>query len=112
MATTRKYITLQQFADFHQVSVTLIREFADFGLIEIRQTENISCIYSDDMEKYERAIRLHKELGVNKEGIEIIIGMREKLTTMQNELNRLRHLLKKHEDQMLTLFPKEFFDVE
>ncbi len=94
MAPTRKYITLQQFADFHQISVTLIMEFADFGLIEIRHTESTPCIYSDDMEKCERAIRIYKELGVNKEGIEIILEMRERQAEMQKELYRLRHLLK------------------
>lgn len=112
MAPTRKHITLQQFAEFHQVSVTLIMEFADFGLIEIRQIESTPCIYSDNMEKCERAIRLYKELGVNKEGIEIILEMRERQAEMQIELTRLRHLLKKHEKNMITIFTEEFFDVE
>ena len=34
---TIKYVTIEEFADFHKVTTTVVREFADFGLIEIRQ---------------------------------------------------------------------------
>ncbi|NOX86067.1 MAG: hypothetical protein GXO86_08905 [Chlorobi bacterium] len=107
-----KYITLREFANFHEISVTLIREFADFGLIEVRQIKNKPCIHIDDMERCERVIRLHKELGVNKEGIEIILEMRRRLEEMQKEITRMKHVLNKYENRIANLFPEEFFDVE
>ncbi len=112
MATISKYITLREFANFHEISVTLIREFADFGLFEVRQIKNKPYIHIDDMERCERAIRLYKELGVNKEGIEIILEMRQKQEEMQKEITRMKHLLNKYEARLLNLFPEEFFDVE
>jgi len=112
MAITRKYITLEQFADFHQVNITVIHEFADFGLFEIRIVEDSPCIFSEDIERCERAIRLYKDFGVNKEGIGIILEMREQQAEMRKELTRLRHQLKKHEEKMIKLFSEEFFDAE
>ena len=97
MGTIKQQITIEEFADFHQVTTTLIREFADFGLIRTTRVEQQFCIDPDNLERCERAIRMHKELGVNKEGIEIILDMREKHAEMQRELMQLRHQLKKYE---------------
>ncbi|RLD85611.1 MAG: hypothetical protein DRJ02_10070 [Bacteroidetes bacterium] len=112
MAPTKKYIPLQQLAKFHQVSVALITEFADFGLIEITYTENTPCVHSHDMERCERALRLYKELGINKEGIEIILEMRERQAELQEELSRLKHMLKKYEEKISSFYSDDFLDME
>ena len=107
MATIQKYITINKFADFHQVKTTLLWEFADFGLIEITQVEDQPCIGYKDLDKCERAVRLYRELGVNKEGIEIILNMRDQIAEMQKELARLRHKLAKHESRLERMFLEE-----
>ena len=101
---TIKYVTIEEFADFHKVTTTVVREFADFGLIEIRQVEEKPCIVSNDLDKCESAIRLHRDLSVNMEGIEIILQMREKHTAMQKELILLKHQIKKHEERISEMF--------
>lgn len=105
---TIKYITIKDFADFHQVTTTLVREFADFGLIEISQIKAKPCIVSKNLDKCESAIRLHRDLSVNKEGIEIILEMRERHAEMQKELMLLKHQIKKHEERMAKIFSGEF----
>jgi DNA-binding transcriptional MerR regulator len=107
MNTIRQQITIEEFADFHQVTTELIKEFADFGLINMIQVERQYCIDTGHIERCERAIRIYKDLGVNKEGIEIILDMREKHAQMQQELRWLRHQLKKHEKRMNQLFSEE-----
>lgn len=101
---TLKYITIEEFAEFHQVTAKLVYEFADFGLIEVKQIEKKPFIVADQLDKCERAIRLHRDLGVNKEGIEIILEMREKHAEMQKELLRLKHEIRKHEERMARMF--------
>lgn len=107
MATIQKYITIQHLAEFHQVDSRLLQEFADFGLITIRKTEETPCIVHEELEKCERVIRLHRELGVNKEGIDIILRMRETQSELQQELKRLKYLLQKHGVQFESLFTEE-----
>jgi len=104
MNTIKRQITINEFAEFHQVTIELIKEFADFGLVHIKQVERQYCIDPGQMERCERAIRIHKDLGVNMEGIEIILDMREKHDELLQELKYLRHQLKKHEDRRRQLF--------
>lgn len=103
MATVN-YITIEEFADFHKVTTKLVYEFADFGLIEISQVETKPCIVVTNLEKCESAIRLHRDLSVNMEGIEIILDMREKHGEMKKELALLKHKIKKHEERMAKMF--------
>ena len=104
MNTIKRQITIEEFADFHQVTTELIQEFADFGLISVLKVEQQYCIDTGNIERCERAIRIHKDLGVNMEGIEIILDMREKHAEMQRELKWLRHQLEKHENRVSQLF--------
>ncbi len=106
-----KYVSVRQFADFHQITITLLHEFAEFGLINIQEVENEPCIVIDSLDRYERAIRLHKELGVNKEGIEIILEMRNKIEQLQNELNNMHRKLQKYE-QLKNLLTDRFYDID
>ena len=112
MAQIKKYIPLSQLAEFHHVSVSLIMEFAEFGLIEISYTEDTPCVHSNDVKRCEKALRLYKELGINKEGIEIILEMSERQAEMQKEITRLKHILKKHEEKMSGFYSDMFFDVD
>lgn len=74
--------------------------------------QNKPCVHIDEMERCERVIRLYQELGVNKEGIEIILDLRQRIEELQKEVTRMKHLLSKHEVRMTNLFPGEFFDIE
>jgi hypothetical protein len=110
MAAIQKYITIQHLAEFHQVDSGLLQEFAEFGLIRIQKTETTPCIVHEELEKCERIIRLHRELGVNKEGIDIILRMRETQTELQKEMKRLKYLLQKHGVQLEDPFTDDFSD--
>ncbi len=47
-------------------------------------------IYSDgDIEKLSLIIQLTRELGVNKAGLEIILRLRDRLESLQSELERI-----------------------
>jgi MerR family transcriptional regulator/heat shock protein HspR len=43
-----------------------------------------------DIEFLRRVRRLHHTLGVNLEGVEVILNMREQIIKLQEEMNRLR----------------------
>jgi len=99
-----KHIPLEEFAEFHKVKTTLIYDFADFGLIEIEEIEQKPCLVSKYIDRCESAIRLYRDLEVNKEGIEIILDLREKHEVLQKELMLLKHKIKKHEALMEKMF--------
>jgi MerR family transcriptional regulator/heat shock protein HspR len=107
-----KYITIKKLAEFHNINETLLQEFAQDGIIEIHLVKQEPCVLSDQLEKYERIIRLYRDLGVNKAGIEIIMEMREKLEYLQNEVQNLRRELKKYDDRLHQSFMEDFYDVD
>ncbi len=89
--TPTQYITIEEFSNLHGIEVRLIREFIDFGLIHSHQLQDRDCLIAEDIEQAERLVRLYQDLGINKEGIEIILSMRQQIIELNKELRKLRH---------------------
>jgi MerR family transcriptional regulator/heat shock protein HspR len=60
-----------------------IKLFHEEGLIEIFTDNDSIFFYDDALERLEIIKRLKYELGVNLEGIDVILHMREKMINMQ-----------------------------
>ena len=99
------YIEIEKFCTHHGVQVTLVREFADFGLVQLQEEEQKAVLPEAEIEKLERLLRLYNELGINKEGLEIILNMRDQLVSLHSELETIKYRLKQlEEEQNLKLF--------
>jgi chaperone modulatory protein CbpM len=94
-----KYITVEEFCNHHGVEVMLIREFADFGLIQLSVQENQEFVAQEEISRLERMLRLSQDLEVNKEGIDIILQMREELKQLRREASQLRYRLQQLEQE-------------
>jgi MerR family transcriptional regulator/heat shock protein HspR len=71
-----------------------LRLYEREGFIKPSRTNGNTRLYSPrDVEKLQLILRLTRELGINLAGVEVILGMREKMKEMQEELNRLREEL-------------------
>lgn len=99
------YIAIEEFCTYHGVQLALIREFADFGLVRLQEQEQQVYLPAEEIEKAERMLRLYHELGINKEGLEIILNMRDQLLNLNSELEMIRYRLQQLEqEQDLRLF--------
>ena len=107
-----KYITIREFAEFHNVNKNVLEEFAQDGIIEIHVVKQEPCILTDELDKYERIIRLYRDLGVNKEGIEIIMEMREKLDRLQNEVQYLKRQMEKYNEKLRKSYLSDYYDID
>ncbi len=93
IAWSKEYslLTLDQLSDTAELHPALVEDFIRYGLIEPAAAEApdlffpISCI-----ERLRRIIRLRRDLGVNLEGVAVILEMRQHLEELQKELERLR----------------------
>ena len=95
----RRYITVEEFTRFHGLERTVIREFVDFGLVEVHRVAEEECLSAEDVERVERLTRLYRELGINKEGIDIILNLREQLIALQEEKEALQYRLQQLEEE-------------
>jgi chaperone modulatory protein CbpM len=94
-----KYIAVEEFCTHHGVEVMLVREFADFGLVQLSVQENGEFVPDEEVSRLERMLRLFQDLEVNKEGIDIILHMREELKQLRREAAQLRYRLRQLEEE-------------
>jgi hypothetical protein len=68
------------------------------GLIHIEVIEQNHFIHQDQIGDLEKIIRLHNELNVNLEGIDVVFNLLEKERALRQELNALKNRLRLYEN--------------
>ena len=71
----QELIIIEVFCTQYNVELSLIDELNEFGLIEVVQDNGMKYIHIDKLPEVERVIRFHNELNINKEGIEVILNL-------------------------------------
>jgi MerR family transcriptional regulator/heat shock protein HspR len=71
-----------------------LRLYEREGLVVPKRTGGNTRLYSqEDIDKLRRVLRLTRELGVNLAGVEVILGMREKMEQMHDMMEQLLHYI-------------------
>ena len=88
------WIQLQTICSHYHIELSFFNSLHDLGLIEIEIMEQSPYVHENQMHNLERMIRLHHELEVNPEGIDVVFNLLQKIEHLQKELiiaqNRLR----------------------
>jgi hypothetical protein len=91
-------IVLDEFCSSHHVEVSFVRSLEEYGLIQTIIVNEILCVTGNELPKLEQIVRLHEELKVNSEGIDVIIHLLHRIENMQNELTELKNKLNFYEE--------------
>ena len=91
-------ISLHQFCEFHEIENTLVLALNEHDLIEIFIVDGESYIHSDSIHILEKIIRLHHDLSINFEGIDVIVQLIDKINSLQEELIELKKKLETAEN--------------
>ncbi len=91
------YILIQQYCETTSVEPEFIDRLLDYGLIKHIERGNQPAIHETELPIIERMARLHYDLDINLEGLQVIAHMREKMLQMQDELKNLERKLKRFE---------------
>jgi len=67
-------------------------------LIKIETIAQSQYIDKDKISEIEKILRIHNELDVNIEGIDVIINLLQKIERLQNDLNSVKNRLRIYED--------------
>lgn len=95
---TQKYINLHRICELYHAEVSFFEELHDIGLIEIISEKDTMYLPHENLHEVERIIRLHKELHVNPEGIDVVMNLLKKVEYLQHELVRMQSRLSIYED--------------
>jgi len=81
-----KLIVLQEFCKHHSISDSFILSLHDFEIVEIISINNTDYFHEDSLGKVEKIIRLHIDLSINIEGIDVILRLLENIESLESEL--------------------------
>lgn len=88
------FIPLHKLCTLYKVDMSFFSSLGEIGLIQITNMEETQFIHQDKITDIEKIIRIHYELGVNIEGIDIVFNLLQKIDDLESELiltkNRLR----------------------
>ncbi|MNJ94923.1 Chaperone modulatory protein CbpM [compost metagenome] len=91
---TETLILVKQFCVSHDIDITFITALQNFGLIEIIVVEENQYLDPQQLKEVEKMIRLHYDLEVNLEGIDIITNLLKRIEYLQTELVTAQNKLK------------------
>ncbi|MEW6067343.1 MAG: MerR family transcriptional regulator [Nitrospirota bacterium] len=82
-----------------------LRLYEKEGLITPKRTKRARLYSQEDVDKLAMILRLTRELGVNRSGVEIILRMRQRIEVLQREVEEMMDLL---EDDIRRDFIEKF----
>lgn len=90
---TQELIIVDVFCQEYEIETHLINDLEEFGLIQTIVYKENKYININELVTIEKVIRLHNDLSINKEGIEVVLDLVEKVTNLQAEVNYLKNRL-------------------
>jgi len=95
---TNNLISTQILCSHYDIEISFVDALNKMGLIQIEIIEQNQFIHQDQISDLEKIIRLHNELNVNLEGIDIVFNLLEKEQELRNELVTLNNKLRLYEN--------------
>lgn len=93
----KNLIPLHQVCQHYNVEFSFIQSLNEFGLMQIITIEETHYINDDQILPLEKMIRLHFDLEINIEGIEVIANLLTRVDVLQEELRITRSRLRLYE---------------
>ncbi len=90
----KNYISIDTICTHYEVTSLFIENLQDAGLIKLVEYQQVKCLPHTSLHNFERIIRLHKELQLNSEGIDVVLNLLERIELQQEEIKKLRNHLR------------------
>ena len=94
------FIPVIQLCEQYEVEASFFNELHRVGLIEIRAVKKTQFIHEDSLIEIEKIIRIHRDLNINLEGVDVVLNLLEKVDHLQNELLKAQNRLQRYEGEL------------
>ncbi len=91
-------IRAEEFCSQHQISISFLEMLNERGLTRLSVVQQVIYIPSDELTELERIMRLHFDLEINLEGVEVITRLLQKLNDLNEEKRILQNRLLLYEE--------------
>lgn len=92
------FIPLNTLCLHYKLEISFFNTLNENGLIEIQLVDKIQYVHKESIYEIEKIVRMHKELEVNVEGIDIVLNLLQKIDALQYELLSVRNRLLLYEN--------------
>jgi hypothetical protein len=96
MATTQM-IPAKDFCSHHHIEITFLHSLHDYGLIALVSSDDEVYLEPEEVIIVEKLVRLHYDLHINLEGLDVIQGLLERQNELTKEIAALRNKLNFYE---------------
>jgi chaperone modulatory protein CbpM len=90
---TEELIIIEVFCQEYQIETNFIQDLEEYGLITTTIHEEKKYLNTNQLVYIEKIIRLHNDLNINKEGIDVILQLQEKEEQLLKEIKNLKNRL-------------------
>jgi hypothetical protein len=95
----QQLISTQIICSQYNIEISFVDSLNKMGLIQIEIIEQNQYIHQDQISNLEKIIRLHNELNVNLEGIDVVFNLLEKEKQLKDELTCLKNRIRLYENE-------------
>lgn len=86
-------ISVEQCCIYYQIETTFVQQLDEYGLIELNRSGKKQFINYEQLPDLEKFIRMHYDMEINLEGIEVITHLLNRMQHLQQEIKRLENEL-------------------
>lgn len=97
---TDQLIAIDLFCTNYNVEYAFVQSLGEAGLIDTVVIQETRYIHIPQLQRLESIIRLHEDLDVNLEGIEVVHHLLKKVEAMQSEILTLKNRLRFFESNL------------
>ena len=90
-------IQIKQFCLYHEIDNSFITQLHNYGLVKIVILEEDEYFQPEQLPAVEKMIRLHYDLKINFEGIDVIANLLTKIEALQQNLTTTQNKLRLYE---------------
>lgn len=96
---TRDLILIEHFCANNEIEFSFIDSLQAFGLIEVIIHENNKYLAQEQLKEVEKMMRMHYDLDINMEGIDVIAHLLKRIHHLQDELRITQNKLRLYENE-------------
>lgn len=83
---TENLILIDTVCSHHNIEVSFVSALREYGLIEVVEVADHQYLSNEQLRDFEKMMRLHYELNINLEGIDVIARLLQRIDDLQQEL--------------------------
>ncbi|MGB5379279.1 chaperone modulator CbpM [Muriicola sp.] len=96
----QKLIPLGLLCEQYRLELSFFEELGEIGLIEFTVYKGSKHLHQDALHQMEKILRIHRELHVNLEGVDVVMNILERQEQLRQELIRVQNRLRRFEEDL------------